>query len=150
MFGASSFGDITHAIQIAVAPVFLLAGVNTLLAVLTSRLSRSVDRRRVLAAVLAKVDHGLEEAMAASAGGELATIERRIRLIYVSIVLDVSCTLLICVMIALAFIDSLVAWNFSRAIAALFVLAMLALIGSLGVFLREIFLAVNAPRSAIH
>jgi len=149
MFSASSFGDITHAIQLAVAPVFLLAGVNTLLAVLTNRLSRSVDRRRVLAHVLAQADHGLEQELAASASGELRTIERRIRLIYVSILLDVSCTLLICVLIALAFIDAVVAWNFSRSIAALFVLAMLALIGSLSVFLREIFLAVNAPRSAI-
>jgi len=149
MFPASSFGDITHVIQLAVAPVFLLAGVNTLLAVLTNRLGRSVDRRRVLAHILSQVDHGLEKDTAASATGELGTIERRIRLIYVSISLDVSCELLICLLIALAFIDALVVANLSRVIAALFILAMLALIGSLGVFLREIFLAVNAPRSTI-
>ena len=34
-------------------------------------------------------------------------------------------------------------------VAALFIFAMFALIGALVVFLREIFLAVNAPRSAI-
>ena len=50
---------------------------------------------------------------------------------------------------ALAFVDALVVLDLSRVIAALFVLAMLALIGALTVFLREIFLAVNAPRSAI-
>ncbi len=149
MFGPSTFGDITHAIQLAVAPVFLLAGVNTLLAVLTNRLSRSVDRRRVLANILSQADHGLERQLADLASGELKTIERRIRLIYVAILLDVSCTLLICVLIALAFVDSLVAWNFSRSIATLFVLAMLALIGSVSVFMQEIFLAVNAPRSPI-
>ena len=49
----------------------------------------------------------------------------------------------------LAFVDALVVLDLSRVIAALFVLAMLALIGALTVFLREIFLAVNAPRSAI-
>ena len=44
----TSFGDITHVIQLAVAPVFLLTGVGTLLAVLTNRLARAVDRSRVV------------------------------------------------------------------------------------------------------
>jgi hypothetical protein len=149
MFPVSPLGDITHVIQLAVAPVFLLAGVGTLLMVLTNRLARCVDRRRVLAAILAKADHGLERDLAAQAGDELATIERRIRLIYVSISLDVSCALLICLLISLAFVDALVTLDLSRVIASMFVLAMVALIGSLSVFLREIFLAVNAPRSAI-
>lgn len=143
------FGEITHVIQLAVAPVFLLAGIGTVLSVLTNRLGRSVDRRRVLAHILSQVNHGLQEATAASAAEELQTIERRIRLIYVSISLDVSAALFVCLLVALAFVDALVVADFSRIIAALFVLAMLALIGALVVFLREIFLAVNAPRSAI-
>ena len=143
------FGEITHVIQLAVAPVFLLAGIGTVLTVLTNRLGRSVDRRRVLAHILAQVDHGLQADIAASAAEELSTIERRIRLIYISITLDVSAALFICLLVALAFVDALVVLDLSRVIAALFVLAMLALIGALTVFLREIFLAVNAPRSAI-
>ncbi len=75
MFSTSSFGDITHAIQLAVAPVFLLAGVNTLLAVLTNRLSRSVDRRRVLANILSQADHGLERALADLAGAAGARLQ---------------------------------------------------------------------------
>jgi hypothetical protein len=146
---AAPIGDITHVIQLAVAPVFLLAGVGTLLAVLTNRLGRSVDRRRVLAHQLAAVDHGLNDATVRAIGDELATVERRIRLIYLSISLDVGCALFVCVLIALAFIDALVSFDFSRYLAGLFIVAMFALIGSLLVFLREIFLAVNAPRSAI-
>jgi hypothetical protein len=142
-------GDITHVIQLAVAPVFLLAGVGTLLMVLTNRLGRSVDRRRVLAHVLAQLDHGLNAETASAASSELDTIERRIRLIYISITLDVTCALFICLLIGLAFVDALVAWDFARSIAALFIVAMGALIGALVVFLREIFLAVNAPRSSI-
>jgi hypothetical protein len=145
----SSFGDITHVIQLAVAPVFLLAGVGTLLTVLTNRLGRSVDRRRVLAHLLAQVDHGLNKETVQAIGEELAIVERRIRLIYISISLDVTCALFICVLISLAFIDALVVLDLSRYIAALFILAMLVLTGALLVFLREIFLAVNAPRSAI-
>ena len=39
--------------------------------------------------------------------------------------------------------DALVASDLSQLVAMLFVLAMLALIGSLGLFLREIYLGVN-------
>ena len=40
--------DIAHAIQLAVAPVFLLTAIGTLINVLNARLSRSIDRRRAL------------------------------------------------------------------------------------------------------
>jgi hypothetical protein len=40
--------DVAHAIQLAVAPVFLLSGVGVLLGVLTARLSRVVDRARLI------------------------------------------------------------------------------------------------------
>jgi hypothetical protein len=39
---------IAHVIQLAVAPVFLLTGVGAVLAVLTQRLARIIDRARVL------------------------------------------------------------------------------------------------------
>jgi hypothetical protein len=38
--------DIAHAIQLALAPVFLLSGIGVLLGMLTSRLARIVDRDR--------------------------------------------------------------------------------------------------------
>jgi len=38
--------DVAHAIQLAVAPVFLLSGVGVVLSVLTARLARIVDRAR--------------------------------------------------------------------------------------------------------
>ena len=40
MEGASQLGDISHVIQLAIAPVFVLTAVCTLLAVLTNRLVR--------------------------------------------------------------------------------------------------------------
>src|SRR5260370_34322472 len=39
---------VDHAIQLAVAPVFLLSGIGAMLAVLTNRLSRIIDRARSL------------------------------------------------------------------------------------------------------
>ena len=38
--------DITHAIQLAVAPVFLMTAIATLINVLNARLGRTIDRRR--------------------------------------------------------------------------------------------------------
>jgi MFS family permease len=143
---ATPLGDIAHVIQLAIAPVFLLTAVGTLLNVLTNRLGRAVDRRRLLVARLPELD----AAVCASASSELHYLERRVKLIYLAIALAVLCALLICLLIAGAFVDAFVRYNFAKAIAAMFVLAMLALIGSLGAFLREIFLGVNTERCPIN
>src|SRR5436853_7490151 len=44
----SHLTDITRVIQLAIAPVFLLTAIGTLIALLNVRLGRNVDRRRVL------------------------------------------------------------------------------------------------------
>jgi hypothetical protein len=134
-----ALGDVGHVIQLAIAPVFLLTAVGTLINVLVNRLGRSVDRRRALTASLAQVEGSLAD----SARGELTFVARRVRLIYMAILLSVLCALLICLLIAIAFVDALIATDLSQLVAILFVLAMLALIGSLGLFLREIYLGVN-------
>ncbi len=142
----SSLSDIAHVIQLAIAPVFLLTAIGTVLAVLTGRLGRAVDRRRGL---MAAAVSGLEGGKAELVQQELAFEVRRIRLIYVAISMAVMSALLVCCLISLAFIDAFTAWDLGKLIAALFVLAMLALIGSLSTFLREIFLSVNSPRAPI-
>jgi hypothetical protein len=134
-----NFGDIAHVIQLAIAPVFLLTAVGTLINVLVHRLGRSVDRRRTLVAEKPM----LQGELAASAEAELDFVRRRVRLVYTAIFLAVTAALLICVLIAIAFIDALINADFSQLVAVLFVLAMLALIGSLGLFLREVYLGVN-------
>src|SRR5207237_5051233 len=131
---SSALGDIAHVIQLAIAPVFLLTAVGTFLNVLANRLGRTVDRRRVLVAALTQLDAAESE----SARPELAFNDRRTRLAYVSISLAVFSALLICLLIGIAFLDALIAADLSQLVAILFVLAMLALIGSLTVFLREL------------
>jgi Protein of unknown function (DUF2721) len=138
-------GDVAHVIQLAIAPVFLLTAVGTLLNVLTNRLGRTVDRRRVLVAALPQLD----AAEADRARAELSCNERRTRLTYVSISLAVLSALLICLLIAIAFVDALVTIDLGQLVVILFVLALLALIGSLTAFLREIFLGVNTPRCSV-
>ena len=145
MASPSSIGDIAHVIQLAIAPVFLLTGVGTILAVLSNRLGRAVDRSRVVENLLP----GLAGDALAFAQNELALLSRRTQLIYASIVLAVGCALFVCLLIAVAFIDAFLAVNLAQTVGALFVLAMLALIACLVVFLREIFLAVTSARRAM-
>jgi hypothetical protein len=137
--------DIAHVIQLAIAPVFLLTAVGTVLAVLTGRLGRAVDRRRSLMAAVSSLEGGTADL----ARQEIAFEVHRIRLIYVAISMAVMSALLVCSLISLAFIDAFVGWDLGKLIAILFVLAMVALIGSLSIFLREIFLSVDSPRAPV-
>lgn len=137
--------DISHVIQLAIAPVFMLTAIGTVLNVLAGRLARSVDRRRALVAALPKLGVDVADVARAEVDFEI----RRIRLIYNAITMAVTSALLVCVLIAIAFVDAFVAQNLGKLIAALFVLSMVALIASLVIFLREIFLSVNSPRAPI-
>ncbi|QEL64891.1 hypothetical protein OTERR_14150 [Oryzomicrobium terrae] len=134
----SHLSDISRVIQLAVAPVFLLTAVATLVSTLNVRLGRNVDRRRLLQDRLNKADgHAAADRL------ELRILLRRIRLIYFAILAAVSGALLVCLVVAGAFLGALLAVDLARMVAVLFILAMVALIASLGIFLREVFLAVS-------
>jgi hypothetical protein len=134
--------EIAGVIQLAIAPVFMLTAIGTVINALSIRLGRAVDRRRELEERLAAM--GADELP--SAQDELATIARRIRFVYLSIVLAVISALFVALLIAFAFIGAFVRTDLSPTIAAMFVCAVLALIVCLLLFLREIFLAVSTPR----
>jgi O-antigen/teichoic acid export membrane protein len=134
--------DIVRIIQLVVAPVFLLTAVSTLIVALNTRLARAVDRRRALEDAMPD----LGGRQAEDAQNELQQINRRVRIVYLSILFAVLCALFVCLLILTAFVGGLVAKEMTRTIAAFFILAVLALIVSLLSFLREIFLAVSTPR----
>ena len=134
--------EIAGVIQLAVAPVFLLTAIGTVIAALNIRLGRAVDRRRDLERSLP----GMPDTELASAREELAVIARRIRFVYFSILAAVVSALFVCLLIAGAFLGAFVRTDLSTTIGAMFVCAMLALIACLLLFLREIFLAVSTPR----
>ncbi len=146
--GMEHVTDITRIIQLAVAPVFLLTAIGTILSALNNRLGRIVDRRRVLDDRLRKdlpegQQPGKEDLH------ELELLARRIRLIYHAIVLAIVCALFICLLVAGAFLGVFVTVDIARLIGTLFILAMFALIGSLWMLLREVFLAVKGGRHDI-
>lgn len=133
---------IAHAIQLAVTPVFLLLGIGTMLAVMTNRLARIVDRARVLQRHVAASG----SAPVPSLVHESATLSRRGRLISLSIALLTAAALLISAIIAMLFAGTLFAWDASRPVALLFIGAMLAVFLGLVLFLREVFLATTGLR----
>jgi hypothetical protein len=134
--------DIAHAIELAVAPVFLLSGIGVFLGVLTNRLARIVDRAR-------KVEEGLRQAAAAAAEEsrrQLGVASRRARLVNVSITLSTIAALLVALVVALLFASTFVPINLAGPVAVLFVLAMGALVGAFLSFLLEVRVAIDALR----
>ncbi len=126
---------VAHVIQEAVAPVFLLTGIGAILAVMSTRLGRVIDRFRVLEQL-----HGHERAGHAR---EISTLHARQRWIHWAITLCTLCALLVCVVIAVLFVGAQTGEELSATIAGLFIAAMLALIMGLLCFLREIALATG-------
>jgi CBS domain containing-hemolysin-like protein len=134
--------DIAHAIQLAVAPVFLFSGVGVLLGVLTNRLARVVDRARKIEDSMKLADSaGLE-----AAREQLDVAARRARYMNVAITLSTVAALLIALVIALLFASTFVPLNLAASVAVLFVLAMLALVCALLSFLLEVRIAIAALR----
>ena len=145
MFPQTDINQITHVITLAIAPVFLLTAVGTLIGVLANRLARIVDRIRVLEDRLQEI--GLDELMPAR--DELDSLRQRLRLIYFAVASAVFCALFVGLLIIVAFIDAFMSINLAKFVGILFILAMVAFIGSLIVFLREIFLAVASTRKSM-
>ena len=130
---------ITHAIQQAVAPVFLLAGIGAILNVLTNSLARIIDRSRNLHARLEMVGPEKSETIHT----ELVVLTKRARVVNRAIGYGTVSALLVCTVIATLFISAVAEWNSGMFVVALFVLAMLFLIVSLLSFLREIQMAMK-------
>jgi len=128
--------DIGHVIQLAIAPVFLLTGVCTMLMVLTNRLARIIDRSRTLED---RLDIAFHEAYMS----ELDVLHKRWRLINFAIALSTACGLVICLVIAMLFLGDTTNLPLDRYIAGLFVVGMITLIGSFVYLLREIFVSTT-------
>ncbi|CAN5389634.1 DUF2721 domain-containing protein [soil metagenome] len=132
-------GDVGKTIQLAIAPVFLLTGVCTNLIVLTNRLARIIDRSRSLE----ESYHTVSEQVQLERRAELESLYIRAHLINRAVTLSTSCALLVCLVIASLFVGDALHLTLAKVIAAFFVIAMLALIGSFVYLLREIFIATR-------
>ena len=137
MQAATGITDIAHSIQLAVAPVFLLSGIGAILAVLTNRLARIIDRARVLEGTLSSAAEDKQTHLRA----ELGDLAKRARHIHRAITLSTACALVICVVIVALFAGVAMGRDLSMLIAVLFIAALCAFIGALISFLVEIRIA---------
>lgn len=138
---AEALPTVAHVIQLAVAPVFLLTGIASLLGVTTNRLSRVVDRTRSLDAELSLLADGADDSDPRRV--ELETLYRRAALVSRAITLFTITALLVCSVVGLLFVGHFIGTRISWVVAALFFSAMLTLIVGLLCFLREILLAAS-------
>lgn len=134
--------DVTHAMQLALGPVFLLNGVGILLSMLTTRLARIVDRARALEARLP----GAVEAEAAELDRVFKVISRRARLVNRAITLATVSLLLVATVVALLFAGAFLTIPTGALVAVLFVLCMAAVVGALCCFLLEVRISTLALR----
>ena len=143
MFNLSvSIGDVTHAIQLALAPVFLLTGIAGVLNVMAGRLARIIDRGRQLTEGLALP----RDREGPQVQAELRSLERRRHLASSAITASTLSALLVCTVIAALFLEVLLQARLRWLIGLLFTGATLALVAGLGYFLREVHLATRTVR----
>jgi hypothetical protein len=137
---------IAELLQLVTAPAFLIAGIGTLLNVLTARLARVVDR--------ARDEFDEDDDPGREPSPERVAFDRRMRdtlairarLINRSIALATFSAILVCLLIAALFTDALTAIDLSFAVGLLFIATVFTLVASLIVFLREVFVATAMLR----
>lgn len=139
---AMSFGDIAHAIQLALAPVFLLTGIAGLLNVMASRLARIIDRGRSL------TEHTLPQHLQDPdiLHKELGRLERRRHYASSAITACTCSALLVCMVVAVIFLQVMLQVELKWLISGLFTASTITLVVGLGYFLREVHLATRTVR----
>ncbi|HUW26630.1 MAG TPA: DUF2721 domain-containing protein [Gallionella sp.] len=139
---AVNFNNISHAIQLALAPVFLLTGIAGILNVMAGRLARIIDRSRQLSGNPIQ-ESGVQPQ---PFNQELVTLEQRRHLASTAITACTLSALLVCTVIASLFIEVLVSLELKWLVGLLFTGSTLALVVGLAYFLREVHLATKTVR----
>lgn len=131
---------VAHTIQLAVAPVFLLAGIGAFLNVCAVRLARVVDRARAIEAQVPRT-RGKEHDRLID---EIRILDKRISVINAAIFLTVLAAVLICAVVILLFASNLVGGGLGTTISILFIGSMISIGIGYGVFIVETRLGSRA------
>ena len=138
----TSVTAVAQVIQLAVAPVFLLAGIGAFLNVCAGRLSRIVDRARTIEPLLI-ASRGTEHDRWLA---EIRVLDRRMALVSKAIFFSVLAAVLICAVVVLLFAAGLTGAHFGTAIALLFIVCMVAIGIGFAIFLIETRVGSRAVR----
>lgn len=135
-------GELAHLIEIAVAPVFLLAAIAGFLNVMSTRLGRIVDRARIIEVKKAEQQKSSE----ANNKIEKDYLWIRTRVINYAIGLCVTAGISICSLIVIIFTSYLWEFNLRVVVVTVFIGAMSLLILSLLCFVLEVGFSARSIR----
>jgi hypothetical protein len=135
-----TLSDLIPTLQLSIGPVILISGVGLLVLSMTNRFGRIIDRSRILAREVTAAAEADRPSMLA----QLRILSRRAKIVRAGIGLAALSVLLASVLIISLFLAALLDLAIAILIATIFMLCMLALIGSLVFFLVDIDLSLRA------
>jgi hypothetical protein len=130
---------ISHGIQLAVAPVFLLTAVSGMIATVAGRLARIIDRARVVEARL----HGADAIVAAAIWHELGELRTRGHLANLAIALLTLCAFLIGATIVVLFLGETTDLQMRKMAVFSFLAGVVCFMLALSCFMVETFIATR-------
>ena len=139
-------GMLTHGIQLAIAPVFLLTAVASMIGVVATRLARIIDRARVLEERLEARTAKNVEAVCI----ELDRLQLRGRLVNWVMALLTACAVLIGVTVMALFVGETTALHVLGMVPVIFLSGVLCFVLALICFLGETFLATRVLQFGKH
>jgi hypothetical protein len=142
----NSIQALAGVIQLAVAPVFLLAAIAGMLSVMSTRLGRIIDRARVIER---RIPQAKREDQRMLLRAETTALWKRIALINWAIRLCVTGALTVCLVIMALFVGEFVVFNIAALVAVLFVVAMVLMIAGLLFLLREVNVSTRTMRQGM-
>ena len=137
---------VANVIDIAVAPVFLLAGISGMMMVLTNRLGRAIDRSRSLQATESEFLSDHHKKMIER---EKANLMHRIRFSNAAISMATFSAILVCLVVVALFTGSLLEFNVSVVVASLFIICMVILSLALCSFLLEVLISIKSLKATL-
>ena len=143
---APDLATVTHGIQLAVAPVFLLTAVSGMIGAVAGRLARIIDRARFLENRLEA--GGLVEAKVSPIYRELRELGQRGWLVNACLALLTLCALLIGMTIILLFLGETVELPILKIATVSFLSGVVCFLSALVCFLAETLLATRLLRFA--
>ncbi|MBF0503692.1 MAG: DUF2721 domain-containing protein [Candidatus Omnitrophica bacterium] len=133
------------ALQASIAPCVLISGAGLLLLSLTNRLSRPIERIRLLCAQLKsepQKDHQATEE-------QIRILYKRCELLRSAIVCNIYSIVLISSIVLLLFLGALYAWPIGFLVYIFFILSLLFLMVSMIFFLMDIHLSLDSLKIEI-
>jgi CHASE3 domain sensor protein len=136
---------VAHIIQVALAPVFLLTGIATLLNVFSNRLARVADRVDQLTNLIEDAD----KAKAMSLAAQLARLRRRSVALDVAVVLGALGAAATCASVLTLLIGALKNATVASVLFTTFALAVLCTLGAIAAFAAEMLMTSAGFRDEV-